>query len=63
MGWFFLFCSSSPSPSPFFPSHQADRPALVEDHVLQGHYVRVGQLPQDLDLPQGGDGDALRRKK
>jgi len=45
------------------PSHQADRAPLVQDDVLQGHHVRVGQLAQDLDLPQGGDGDALRGRE
>jgi hypothetical protein len=41
-------------------SHQANGPALVQDDVLERHHVRVGQLAQDLDLAQGGDGDTLK---
>jgi hypothetical protein len=44
-------------------SHQANGPPFVQDHILQGHHMRMGQLPQDLDLAQGGDGDALGGRK
>ena len=38
---------------------EVQRVGLVGDHLLQVDDVLVAQLPQDLDLPDGRDGEAF----